>query len=144
MAIGPVEIVVIGFRQGKFEGAILPEIQKLVEAGTIAIIDGLVVHKPAEDEIVIVELSEDHEDADVASLASLATQIDGIISESDVEILIDALPVGSAAAVLAFEHTWVKPLRDSILAAGGELVDSIRIPGLVVQEVLDAVAALEK
>jgi hypothetical protein len=45
---------------------------------------------------------------------------------------------------LCFEHTWVKPLRDSIVKAGGEFVDSIRVPGLVVQEVLDAVAALEK
>ena len=51
--------------------------------------------------------------------------------------------MGGAAAILVFEHTWVKPLRDAVFAAGGELAESIRVPGPVVSEVLAEIEALE-
>jgi hypothetical protein len=144
MALGPIEIVVIAFEKGEFKGEILPEIERLVESNTISIVDGLFVRRPAQDELEVVELAELTSDPNVTALASLLNRVDGLLTEEDIDILVDRLPVGAAAAVLCFEHTWVKPLRDALLAAGGELVDSIRVPGLVVQEVLDAVAALEK
>jgi hypothetical protein len=144
MALGPIEIVVIAFEKGEFKGEILPELEKLVESNTISIVDGLFVRRPAQDELEVVELAELTSDPGVTALAALLNRVEGLLSEEDVDILTDRLPVGAAAAVLCFEHTWVKPLRDALVNAGGELVDSIRVPGLVVQEVLDAVAALEK
>jgi hypothetical protein len=67
----------------------------------------------------------------------------GLISDEDLEEFAVALTPGSSAAVLAFEHTWFKPLRDELVDSGGVLIADIRVPGLVVQEVLDAVAAAE-
>lgn len=144
MALGPIEIVVIAFEKGEFKGEILPEIERLVESNVISIVDGLLVRRPAQDELEVVEFAELTSDPNINALSALLNKVDGLLSEEDADILTQRLPVGAAAAVLCFEHTWVKPLRDSILAAGGELVDSIRVPGLVVQEVLDAVSALEK
>jgi hypothetical protein len=40
---------------------------------------------------------------------------------------------------MAFEHTWMKPLRDAVVEAGGVLLDSVRIPGAVVEEILATV-----
>jgi hypothetical protein len=144
MALGPIEIVVIAFEKGEFKGEILPEIERLVESNTISIVDGLFVRRPAQDELEVVEFAELTSDPGINALSSLLNRVDGLLSEEDADILTQRLPVGAAVAVLCFEHTWVKPLRDAIVSAGGELVDSIRVPGLVVQEVLDAVAALEK
>jgi hypothetical protein len=144
MVLGPIEIVVIGFESGNFTGEIVAELEKLVEANTISIIDGLVVRKDSEDETTFVELDQVDNDADTAKVAALMDKVDSLISDEDVEILAESLPVGGAAGILVFEHTWVKPLRDAIVGAGGELIDTIRVPGLVVQEVLDAVENLEK
>lgn len=41
MPLGPVEIVVIGFDENRFDGAIVPEVQAMVDTNTVTIIDGL-------------------------------------------------------------------------------------------------------
>jgi hypothetical protein len=138
---GPVEIITIGFEKGKFDGSILEELAKVVGAGTITLIDGLFVHKTGEHEFEIAELSEDPE---LGAIVGIAARVDGLLSDDDVDAVADDLPVGSAAAVLVFEHTWVIPLRDAILDAGGALLDSVRIPGPVVDELLDELAELEE
>jgi hypothetical protein len=141
MGAGPVEIITIGFEHGKFDGSILTELAKVVSEGTITLIDGVFVHKIGEHDFEIAELSEDPE---VRALVGLAARVDGLLSDEDVDAVADELPVGSAAAVLVFEHSWVIPLRDAIVGAGGALLDTVRIPGPVVDELLDELAELEE
>ena len=45
--------------------------------------------------------------------------------------------------MLVFEHTWALPLRDAVAGSGGVVLSQLRVPGAVVDEVLDAVAALD-
>ena len=135
MAAGPVEIVTIGFEEGRFDGSILEELTKVVEAGTITLIDGVVVRKSGEHEYDLAELSE------IPELHAIAARVTSVLTDDDVDTVAEDLPVGSAAAVLVFEHTWVLPLRDAIVDAGGVLLDTVRIPGLVVDEVLAAISA---
>ena len=135
VAVGPVEIVTIGFEQGRFDGSILEELTKVVDAGTITLIDGVVVRKSGEHEYDIAELTE------IPELLAIAARVTNVLTDEDVDTVGEDLPVGSAAAVLVFEHTWVIPLRDAIAGAGGVLLDTVRIPGLVVEEVLAALEA---
>ncbi|WP_062467110.1 DUF6325 family protein [Demequina maris] len=139
--IGPVEIVTIAFAESRFDGSILAEIKKLVETGVISIVDAIVVHKKDDETVEIVELAEITDDPEVTALSDLLARLDGLLNDEDAEILADSLPPGASAAILCFEHSWVVPLRDAIAAAGGELLDTVRVPGPVVQEVLDAVSA---
>jgi hypothetical protein len=138
---GPVEIVTIGFEEGKFDGSILEELSKVVADGTITLIDGVFVHKTGEHSFEIAEFSED---PDAQELVGIAARVDGLISEEDVDAVADDLPVGSAAAVLVFEHTWIIPVRDAIANAGGTLLDTVRIPGPAVDALLDELAELEE
>jgi hypothetical protein len=143
MALGPIELLVIGFPGNRFTGGILPEIERLIDDGVITIVDALLIYKDDDGDVEIVELDQVDAGQDVAALNKFLDESNGLISDEDMEGFADALEPGSSAAALAFEHTWFKPLRDELVDSGGILLANMRIPGLVVDEVLAAVAALE-
>ncbi|KKL55991.1 hypothetical protein LCGC14_2249900, partial [marine sediment metagenome] len=58
MAIGPVQLVVLGFDQPDFKGEILAEFDRLKENDVVRVIDGLAVHKDAEGEVTTIKRSD--------------------------------------------------------------------------------------
>jgi hypothetical protein len=143
MTLGPIEVVVLGFPENNFTGTILPELAKVVEDGTVSIVDGVFIRIDADGAVDTYEFDEIGADSDVSALAALVSGPNGLISDEDVAEFTAALQPDTAAAILVFEHTWVKPLRDAIADAGGVMLERVSIPGAVVEEVLEAVAALE-
>ena len=141
MSTGPIEILAINFPNARFDGSILAELERLVEAGTISVIDGLVAMCDADGELTILEVAEVDDD-DLGTLADLVDPLADLVSDEDVEALTQGLEPGDAAAILVFEHTWAVPLRDAIVGAGGQLAAQVRVPGAVVDEVLRELAAL--
>jgi uncharacterized membrane protein len=57
MAIGPVQLIVLGFDHPEFHGEIVAELEKLRESDTVRVIDALAVYKDADGEIGIEHLS---------------------------------------------------------------------------------------
>lgn len=144
MALAPIEVLVVHFPGNRFTGGILPELERLVEADIISIVDGVVVRRDgADEELTVLELAEVGDDDDAARLASLLRQVDALVSDEDVDELGATLQPNSSGAILVFEHTWMKPLRDAIADSGGELAANFRVPGLVVEEVIAELAELE-
>ncbi|PKH40934.1 hypothetical protein SAMN05192575_11162 [Nocardioides alpinus] len=138
MTLGPIEVVVIAFPGNQFNGRILPELGRLLDAGTVSIVDGLLISKDAAGNTTFVEIDDDGLGEDVARLAHLFDRFDELISDEDVEELAADLDPDSSAAVLVFEHTWVRPLRDAIVDSGGVLAANFRVPREVVDEVMTA------
>src|SRR2546421_11739567 len=58
MEFGPVQMLVVGFEHGKFEGEILAELKRLREQDIIRLVDLLFVNKDDDGEIQAVELSD--------------------------------------------------------------------------------------
>jgi len=143
MGLGPIELLIFGFPGNRFTGGILPQIQDLVDDHVITIVDALVVHKDEDGVLDIIEIDQADPDEDVAALGRFLDAANGLIAEEDVEAFAEELPPGSSAVALAVGHTWFKPLRDEIVESDGILLADVRIPGIVVDEVLEAVAALE-
>jgi hypothetical protein len=143
MTLGPIELLALGFPGSQFSGGILPELDRLAGNGTITIVDAMVLVKNEDESLDFLEIGQIPEDASMAALTNLIDEGNGLISEEDLEEFADALAPGDSAALLAFEHTWFKPLRDEILESGGVLLANVRIPGLVVEEVLAAIAEAE-
>jgi uncharacterized membrane protein len=142
MALGPIEVLVIGFPGNQFNGDIIPELERLIEAGTISVIDGLLVVKDENGDVELVEFEQIGAGADAARLANLLNQVDSLVSDEDIDELTANLEPNSSAAVLVFEHTWSKSFRDAIVDSGGELVADLRLPGAVVDELLDELAKI--
>ncbi len=143
MALAPIELLVIGFPGNQFTGGILPELEALVENGIITVVDALLIVKEEDGTVDYLELDQIDAGEDIAALGRLLTDANGLLSDEDVEEFAAALEPGSSAAALVFEHTWFTPLRNELLDSGGLLLANVRIPGLVVDEVLAAVAELE-
>jgi uncharacterized membrane protein len=144
MAIGPVQLLVIGFDHPEFHGEIAKELEKLRESDIVRVIDALAVHKDAAGEIEVQHLSNlTKEEAielgsKVAALVGLGIEgEEGMeaaaeigaqeAAEHGIEVfgdevewdVIDEIPNDSAAALILLEHHWAVPLRDAIARAGG-------------------------
>src|SRR5215212_711530 len=57
MAIGPVQLIVLGFEHPEFHGEIIAELERLKASDTVRVIDALAVHKDPDGEIEVAHLS---------------------------------------------------------------------------------------
>jgi uncharacterized membrane protein len=143
MAIGPVQLIVLGFREPDFHGEIIAELERLRESDTVRVIDSLVVYKDAEGELEVEHLSnlstdeaielgtkigalvglgiEGEEGMEAGAVAGAEAGAEGIdvFSDEDAWDVLEDIPNDSAAALLLLEHHWAVPLRDAIAHAGG-------------------------
>lgn len=143
MAIGPVQLIVLGFSHPEFHGEIIEELERLRESNTVRVIDALAVHKDAEGEIEVAHLSnltkdeaielgskvgaliglgiEGEEGMEAGAVAGAEAAAEGIHAFSDEGAwdVLEDIPNDSAAALLLLEHHWAVPLRDAVMRAGG-------------------------
>ena len=75
-------------------------------------------------------------------MVGLLDRCDGLLADEDVTVLTEELGPNSSAAILVFEHTWMKPIRDAVVESGGVLAANFRVPGAVVHDVLASMAEL--
>ena len=57
MAIGPVQLIVLGFNHPHFHGEVIAELERLRESDTVRVIDALAVHKDADGNLEAAHLS---------------------------------------------------------------------------------------
>jgi uncharacterized membrane protein len=144
VAIGPVQLIVLGFNHPEFHGEIVAELEKLRASDTVRVIDALALHKDADGEIEVQHLSnltkeeaielgskvgaliglgiEGEEGIEAGAAAGAEATADGIDILSSNEgawDVLEEIPNDSAAALILIEHHWAVPLRDSIARAGG-------------------------
>ena len=136
MAVGPVDVYIIGFPGNKFSGRIAPAILELVENRTIRVIDLLFLSKDADGVVTKLEAADIDEDG--AAYLSIDVTQPGALGQEDAEEVSDDLPANSSALLIAFENLWTAKVVDALQAADAVLIDSIRIPVDVAEAVIDA------
>ena len=142
MAIGPVQMLVLGFEDPKFNGAILKELARLKDADIVRVIDAAVVKKEEDGSVEILQTSDlspdektefgalvgaliglgaaGEEGLEAGAVAGAVAMEDGrVFDEADVWYAADAIPAGTAAAIALLEHRWAIPLRNTIIEANG-------------------------
>jgi uncharacterized membrane protein len=142
MAIGPVQLLVLGFRQPDFRGEIRKELERLRDNDLVRVIDMLAVRKDAGGNVDILhesQLSADEQQAFGAVVGGLiglgvageegfelgaergadaVEERGGIFDEDRWDVLAE-IPEDTAAALVLLEHRWAIPLRDAIAQEGG-------------------------
>ena len=143
MAIGPVQLIVLGFEHPEFHGEIVAELERLKKSDTVRVIDALAVHKDADGGIEVAHLSnlskeeavelgskvgaliglgiEGEEGVEAGAMAGAEAAADGmqVFSDEQAWDVLEYIPNDSAAALILLEHHWAVPLRDAIDRAGG-------------------------
>lgn len=128
--MGPVDYLVVEFPPGhqNFSGELLMELAGLVEAGTIRILDLLVVSKDEDGTIDALEIDELEDRGDMEALTTIGGEIAELLAADDVTHLAAAMEPGSVAGVLVWENLWAAPFASAARRAGGQLIASGRIP----------------
>src|SRR4051795_5092236 len=127
MAIGPVQLIVLGFPQPDFHGEIIDELERLRQSDTVRLIDALAVYRDPDGEFEAMHLSNlttdeavelgsmvgalvgrgfDGEEGEAAgAVAGAEAAADGISAFSDAEAwdVLEEIPNGSAAALLLLQ-----------------------------------------
>jgi len=143
MAIGPVQLVVLGFNHPDFHGDIIEELERLRESDVVRVIDALAVYKDPAGNVEVEHLSNLTQDeaielgSKVGALVGLGIEgEEGMVAgaeagaeaaaagarplhEEDAWDVVGEIPNDSAAALLLLEHHWAVPLRDAVARAGG-------------------------
>jgi uncharacterized membrane protein len=144
MAIGPVQLVVLGFEHPQFHGEIIEELERLRESDTVRVIDSIAVYKDADGELEVEHLSnltedqaielgttigaliglgiEGEEGMEAGAVAGAEAAAEGGVhplSDGDAWDVLEDIPNDSAAALILLEHQWAVPLRDAVMRAGG-------------------------
>jgi uncharacterized membrane protein len=144
MAIGPVQLIVLGFNHPNFHGEVIAELERLHENGMVRVIDSLAVYKDADGELEVEHLSNLTEEEAIEVGSKIGALIGlGIAGEEGMEAgaaagaeqaaeeginvfggadewdVLDDIPNDSAAALILLEHHWAVPLRDAIARANG-------------------------
>jgi hypothetical protein len=138
MPIGPVEYIVVSFPGNKFTGEIAPELAKLVESGTIRVLDLVFVGKDADGNVVAFEFDQLDE---LAPFAAIDGEVGGLVTTEDINHAAALLEPDSSAALLIWEDAWAAPLVDAIRAADGVLVEGARIPRDLIEAAFDELAS---
>ena len=133
MGLGPIEMIVVGFPENRFTGEIAPALADLVESGIVRVVDLVFIAKDDDGNVAAVELNELDDDVSDAYL-NLVEELDSLIGEEDIEDFGDELEPGSSIALLVVEHVWAKAFADAVANSGGVLLDSVRIPREVIDE----------
>jgi Family of unknown function (DUF6325) len=137
--LGPVDYLVVEFPAGasNFTGEMARELVALVDAGTIRVIDVLILTKTEDGTVEATELSEIEE---LGELQAVEAQLAELLAEEDVIHLAAAMEPGSVAGVLIWENLWAAPFASAARRSGGQLIANGRIP---IQAIIAAIQADE-
>jgi hypothetical protein len=137
--LGPVDYLVVEFPAGasNFTGEMAKELLALVDAGTIRVIDVLILTKNEDGTVEAKELSDIEE---LGPLEAVEAQLAELLAAEDVENLAAAMDPGSTAGVLIWENLWATPFASAARRSGGQLIATGRIP---IQAIIASIEADE-
>ena len=140
--LGPIDYVIIEFPAGeaRFTGEMADELLKLVAAGTIRVVDVLILVKDDDGAVEAMELSELD---NLGPLQAIEAELAELLAEEDVENLAAAMDPGSTAGVLIYENLWAAPFASAARRSGGQLIADGRIPIQAIIAAIEADEALE-
>ena len=139
-SLGPIDYIVVEFPAGasSFTGEMSEALLSLVDAGTIRVVDVLILTKNEDGSVDAMELSDIEQ---LGPLQRVEAQLAELLAAEDVEHLAAAMDPGSTAGVLIWENLWAAPFASAARRSGGQLIANGRIP---IQAIIASIEADER
>lgn len=129
---GPVDYLVLQLPTERADGSIAAALGDLVEAGTVTILDLMIIEKSSDGTVRGIDL--DVIDDELRVFAGAAS---GLLGDDEAADAGGLLEPGMTAAVLVYENAWARPFVAAARSAGAEVVASARIPADVLMSAID-------
>ena len=139
MLFRSIDYIVVEFPAGasNFTGEMAKELLALVDAGTIRVVDVLILTKNEDGTVDAMELSDIEQ---LGPLQQVEAQLAEFLAAEDVEHLAAAMDPGTTAGVLIWENLWAAPFASAARRSGGQLIATGRIP---IQAIIASIEADE-
>ena len=135
--VGPIDYLAVEFPSARLTGEALNELIRLVDAGTIRVLDLRVVVVQEDGSFTAGAVTDLDGDSEL-DLAVFDGVQSGLIGDDDLAESAALVGPGSAVAVLLYENTWAGPFVSALRRQDAEVVASGRIPADQVAAALDA------
>ena len=115
-SLGPIDYIVVEFPAGasSFTGEMSEALLSLVDAGTIRVVDVLILTKNEDGSVDATELSDIE---NLGPLQAVEAELAELLAAEDVEHLAAAMEPGSTAGVLIWENLWAAPFASAYMGA---------------------------
>ncbi|WP_221586306.1 DUF6325 family protein [Microbacterium sp. G2-8] len=130
--LGPIELTIVALESERPPLGFLASLAAQVEAGTVRLVDLVVIDKALDGGVTISEV-----DLDELGLVGLGLSARGLAGYDDLRVLADRVPPGIRAAIIAFELTWARALDEQLAQSGAVVIGTERIPAVVANTILD-------
>jgi hypothetical protein len=140
---GPVDFLALEFKGNHFKGEILKEINRLMAAKILRVIDLVIIYKDAQGAVSVKEIQEPDVDF-VAIFDPTKVETQGMIKKDDIDMIAQKLENNSTAGLMLFENLWAIGFKEAVMRADGELLMQERIPHEVVLEAVESLALADK
>ncbi|HEX5165318.1 MAG TPA: DUF6325 family protein [Thermomicrobiales bacterium] len=137
MTLGPVDFFAVKFPGNQFQGEIVPALKELVDSGTIQIVDLTFARKDADGNVDLFEMH-DLDEESYKLYESFVGDVNGMLSEEDIDLIAGALEPNSSAALMLFENSWARRFVEGLENAQAEVIISERVPRVVMNQLLAA------
>ena len=136
---GPVDVLVMAAGEPKFDGSVFAELERQTAAGTIRVLDALLLLKDGNGKVWGLDIEALPQEAKDA-VGFLETGTSGLFDSEDSDILSEGMVPGSAVFAVAIEHVWALGLVNALDHAGVEMAMHFRVPAPVVEEAFASLA----
>jgi hypothetical protein len=136
----PVEYALVEFKGNKFSGKVVPELLDLAERGIVRYVDIVFISKEKDGSVRTVELNDLDEEA-YKMFAPLGKHVGSLFTTDDLEKAASKLRKNTSAALFLWENLWLDNLHQTLVDAGGNLVERKQISPDVVKQFKQEIAA---
>jgi Family of unknown function (DUF6325) len=144
MALGPVDIVVIGYPPGTPQtGSAVPLLIDLVDRGIVHLLDVRGVRREADGTFSAFDVGDNPDPSGIPDLMAFEGAQTGLIGDDDLRVAVEAMEPGSAAILICFENSWAAPFVTEVRRNGGRMLAFERVPAEDVIEAVDRLDAAE-
>ena len=118
MDIGPLELIVLVFPGARANPAVAEILAGVVSGGYVTVLDLAFVTRTSDGSLRTTDVEGDRHEI---GLGSLEISAKPLITKDQLDAVRDSLKPGTSAAVIAYEHSWVRRLAGTVTNAGGAI-----------------------